>query len=259
MGLAELGCVRANIPTAYNGIGALHGTITKSNAAPMRYRVLLAWLLYPLVNKRGLAVYQLTKTALLCVCMVVASRLGASFTLFLALLVTLTFQYDYWDCYVELLSVLAILLGSPYLAIFTMVLWGMSRPETAFVSVPLYIASFVTGPDLLMFGALAGLFTQTLVQLVQGDAELYCERFTLRAYNIPDLKLMWRQLDTRLMLSVLLTVAMPFVLIFGRLPPMLQRTWWAPLLWLAMGWLGGRAREPRIFMPCFIWIAGLFA
>ena len=129
-------------------------------------------------------------------------------------------------------------------------MWGLSR-ETVLLSLPIRVMvmggyGYPVVPGLIAFG---------IVRAIQGRADLYCERWSFFKYNISDLKACIEAEDTGPIMALLWVAATIAVVVWGRLPEPLASTWMFPLVWLGAGWLMGRAREVRIFLPCAIWIA----
>jgi hypothetical protein len=246
----------SNVGTAFNGYGAIPGTLRKDNPAPMRYRVLVPWLMWALyqVGKRcvrGFELkvwhYQAVKAVFaLCALAAIQSLLGTPGMWLMTLLIASTVEFDYWDQYTEILGVALILRGEPGLVALGALIWGLSRetvglaPILAFASHGLYAG----------LTACCGPLAALAVRLIQGKAELYCKRWTFRAYNLV--------LDKELVYSVALTVATMVVVFCSRssMPPALATTARAPLAWLGAGWLMARARETRIFLPAMVWLIG---
>jgi len=246
-----------------NGWGAIPGTLTRDNAAPMRYRVLVGWTFLAMgwlvrhLRGRGLTVqgwqYQVLKGLLLWGALAVAGELiGLAGMAMLAVLVGTTFEFDYWDCYAELMGVGLCLVGSPWAALAGGLVWGLSR-ETAILAPAL---GLLAGGPWCGLAALSGPLALGVVRLVQGRAGLYCERWTLRAYNVPDLRQAREIGDVGPWLSIGWMVA-GIVAVWGRgrMPAALAGTMPVALVWLVAGWTMARARETRVFMPLALWIA----
>jgi hypothetical protein len=165
----------------YCGYGAITGTLRRDNPAPMRYRVLVPWLMklvYRIVCRRpvGVAHYQVLKGALLAAALVaVQAIIGTPGMLLLAVLIASTLEFDYWDSYAELLGLALVLSGNLWLAGLGALLWGLSRETAALAPIIAYTAH----------GWPAGLVTcaapvtMLAVRLYQGQAQLYCRRFML--------------------------------------------------------------------------------
>ena len=247
-----------------NGYGALAGTLRRNNAAPMRYRVLMGWVLLGLawvvrlVRRRGTTVqawhYQVIKGLLMWGALAVARQIvGTAGMLALAVLVASTFEFDYWDCYAELLGVGLCVMGSPWAALAGGVIWGLSR-ETAVLAPGLALLS---GGPWCAVAALSGPGAMGAVRLVQGRAVLYCERWMLRSFNVRDLSRVREKEDVGPLLSMGWTVAAVVVAVWGRgrMPAALAATMPVALVWLVAGWTMARARETRVFMPLALWIA----
>lgn len=219
----EYNTTKGNMGTVYNGYGAIEGVRKKKSPAPVRYRVLIPWLI-----PKNKALYLVARFALvLCVFLVADARV------LLALLIISTMEYDYWDQYAELLGALLIMTGTVWGAVMGAVIWGLSR-ETVLLGV-------LFGPHRLLVAGV-GIAVLALVRIVQGKAKLYCERWTLLAYNWPDLKLAWRRGDARPYWSVLWSIG-----------AVLASPLCIPIV--AVGWLLGRARETRIFLLCALFMS----
>jgi len=258
LGALEWRAVRANMGAEWNGYGAMLGTLRRDNAAPMRYRVLVPWVLVGLAKVFRFRItpahYQVAKVALLAGALAVAEALlGMTGMLALAVLVAATFEFDYWDCYAELLGAGLVLSGSPWMAALGGLVWGLSR-ETAMIAPVLGLLA--GGP---WCGLAAGLGPVALaaVRLVQGRTSLYCERWELKVYNAPDLAGAWRREDVGPYFSLLWSVGTLAAVVWGRgrMPGALAATAGVAPVWLAAGWLMARGREMRMFMPCALWMA----
>ena len=252
LALAEWRITRSNLGAPWNGYGAIDGVLQRNTPAPMRYRVLAAWLLGWLPKSKRLIGYTVFKALLLaCVLLLAYPLLGQNGTIVLAFLIAITLEFDYWDCYAELVGVLSCLHPSPWVALVGSVVWGLSR-ETVHLAPLLRLFAAVGNP----WPAWAGVGAWWAVQLIQGRAGLYCERWTFSEYNVRDIKQCLKKADTGPMLALLWMGVTIAVAIWGHFPKPLASTWMFPLVWLGAGWLMGRAREVRIFLPCAIWIAG---
>jgi len=259
LGALEWRVVRRNLGAVWNGYGAMLGTLRRDNAAPMRYRVLMPWALAGLARVFRFRItpahYQVAKVVLLAGALVAAEALlGMTGMLALAVLVATTFEFDYWDCYAELLGVGLVLSGAPWLVALGGLVWGLSR-ETVLMAPAL---GLLAGGPWCGVAAALGPVTLAVVRLVQGRSDLYCERWTSKVYNARDLALAWRREDAGPYLSLLWTAGTLVAVVWGRgrIPPALGATAWIAPVWLLAGWLMGRARETRIFLPCALWVAG---
>lgn len=274
-----------NIGTEYNGYGAMRGVLERSGFAPGRYRVLVPWLVGWLPLPWRLVEYLAVKWALMGASLLAAFPLvGESGMLLLALLMATTFEFDYWDCYAELLGVCLCLSGEPWLVLLGAVVWGLSR-ETVFLAIPL---AFVSGSWEAGIAALAGMITWGTVRVYQGKADLYSGRWTgrqgrlmawrglrgkvpawryalgvvairlINPYNATDLRKAWDRRDTGVFLSVVFTLAGVGTALFARenMTPALARTVWIGLGWLIAGWTLARVRETRLLLPVGVWIVG---
>lgn len=251
--LADLVQVRSNMATMYNGLGATASVLDRTADAPMRYRVLVPWLLAPIPRRLRAWVYVAIKAALIYGALLTASwHLEPSALLVLAVLILAAVQFDYWDNYAELFGLGLCLSGDPILVWCGGIVWGLSR-ETALLA-PI-VGLLTLGP----IGALAGVTGPLALQFVrvqQGKAPLYCARWTWACYNLPDLRAAWRSCDGGVPLSLLWTAAALLALALPAPDAALNATRPLILAWLAAGWLMARARETRLFLPTALWIAG---
>lgn len=274
---------RPNVGTEYNGFGSIRGVIDRTGPAPGRYRVLVPFVVARIPPRWRLAGYLALKWALLALSLLAAyPLLGQAGTLALGILMAATFEFDYWDCYVELAAIALCLYGAPWVVMLAAMAWGASR-ETVFLSVPL---ALVAGGPYHAAAALAGVVVWGLVRARQGKAALYSGRWTMRTerlagwgrlkgtmgrgkytagrvmiaainpYNALDLRRAWERRDTGDLLSLAFSVAAVVVSLSGRLSPVLQGTAWIGLGWVLAAWTLARARETRLLLPVTIWIAG---
>lgn len=251
-----------NVGAVWNGYGALCAVLGRRGYAPMRYRVLMAWLFRfgTVLRPEWMLTpiqYQLLKGGLIWAGLAVAQQLvGVGALPFLVVLLALLLEFDYWSSYAELLGVGLVLLGSGSgqvgLVVLGAVVWGLSK-ETAAAAPAL---GLLAGGLLGAIGGLAGPLALAIVRRVQGRGALYCARWTLREYNVPDLGVAVERRDVGPLLSLVWSVAtvaaMVVVARSGAGP--LQATAPAAGTWILAGWLMARARETRVFMPTVFWI-----
>lgn len=275
----EFRATQGNIGAVWNGYGAAHGVLTKTGVAPGRYRVLVPWLLGPVPRKHRLAVYLVLKIILLSLSLAAAwAVIGTMAVILLAVFIAVTFEFDYWDCYVEIMAVCLILTGNPWWTLLGAVLWGLSK-ETVFFAVPLALCS---GGLVPMAVSLVGPAIFIGVMKYQGKAELYSKRWSRRkmridawkrvehnplihwlgivsmavvgSYNPGDLKASIYRKDAGIFISIfwsLLAVALSFT-VWGT---ELAQTYWIGLGWVLAGWVLIRVRETRAMLPSAIWMA----
>jgi len=158
---------RWNQGSEWNGYGAVGRTLNKANLAPMRYRVLVPWLLWLIgwaatqVRRRdvwvGPAVYQAVKAALIVGALAVWGMvLGPAGALAVGLVFALTLEFDYWDQYAEALGLGLVVLGTALrqaqgpggwygvvIAALGALVWGLSR-ETVMLA-PVVAAILIWG------------------------------------------------------------------------------------------------------------------
>jgi len=256
VGMLEWRVVARNVGTRFNGYGAMGGVLARSSPAPMRYRVLVPWVVGWLPAGKGRAVaYQAAKVGLLAGALGVAEvHLGRMGMLGLAVIIAGTLEFDYWDQYAELVGLGLCLMGVPWAAAVGGVVWGLSRETAGLAPV---VAGLAGGWPAGLAG-LAGPAALGVVRLVQGRAVLYCERWTWRAYNVGDWKAAWERMDPGPLFSLGLCVGMVWAAVTGGhlLEGALGATRWVGLVWVVMGWTMGRGRESRLFLPCALWILG---
>ena len=247
----ELRATRRDINNWATGYGSMAATLERNSKAPMRYRVLAAWTVGRLPLRFWMDGYMALKYGLLLLALWASyPLLGLAGVAVLAVLIASTYEFDYWDCYAELAGVALILWGEPWAVLAGALLWGLSK-ETVFLAPAL--ALFAGGLLCGLIG-LAGPLAFLLVMALQGKAELYCRRWTLRVYNAADLRIAWARKDTGMLLSLAWTVAAVVVALLG-LPHPFGVTSWLMLGWFVAGWTLARGRETRVFLPAALWIA----
>ena len=249
----EMRATSHNLGLPWNGIGAVPGVRDRTAKAPMRYRVLVPWLLRLAPVRWQALGYFLVKWAIMALAVLAARPLvGVLGMTVLALLMAVTFEYDYWDGYAELLGVALVLSGEPGAVLLGAALWALSR-ETVWLAP---ILAFAGSGAILGAVALVGPLVWCLVRLRQGRAEMYCHRWTLRTYNAADIRAMRERVDVGLIVSFAWCLAVLVVVLWADLPPVLDRTRALALVWIVAGWVLGRARETRVFLPSALWLAG---
>lgn len=263
LGCLEWRVVRGNMGAVWNGYGAVGGTRARVLKAPMRYRVLVPWLVGWIPEPVRLWAYQGVKMSLVAGCLLLgAALLGRAGMALLAVLVAVTFEFDYWDGYAELLAVELILLGSPWSMALGGVVWGFSRETALLAPVLIFLASgwdvFACVPLVVW---LAGPVALGAARFVQGPARLYCERWTLRVYNLPDLARSVERADVGPWLSLLWTgavLAAAGVLLVAGWSGRVGGAWWRTALvapvWIVAGWTMARVRETRVLLPSAVWM-----
>jgi hypothetical protein len=193
-----------------------------------------------------------------------------------ALIMILTFEFDYWDCYVEVIAVCFLLMGDPVYALVGTALWALSKETVLLAPV---IGFFVGGP-VIAIATLPGIAVWYLMHRMQGKAKLYCDRWGARRrrleawrksknkpalplywftglaiilvgiYNPADLKLASKRRDMAPYISVLYTLLVVVVALANSGP-----TIWAALVWPLAAWTMVRARETRVMLPSAVWVA----
>ena len=260
LGMLEFTVTRKNFGVLWNGFGALVGSYRRTGGAPMRYRVLFPYLLVPLFKRTKSAqmqnaIYQAAKTAFLVLSLVLMyNGYGLVSALTLAVLVAATFQFDYWDCYVELAAIIGLLTLAPAPALLLFVLLALARPEVVPFALPMYVIACVTRWEanwLVAFASVIPVFLVKAVETWQGVAPLYCPRLEVLNNNPKDVLAIWKQLDAHIVISAGLVVFGLLALL--KSPPIEMAI--IPLFWIPSGVIFGRVTEPRVFMPLAILIA----
>ena len=104
-----------------------------------------------------------------------------------------TFEFDYWDCYGELLGVCLILSGEPWWVLAGAVVWGLSR-ETVWLAPVLRVACCVESGSLVEVSAVLAMMGPAvwlLVRAYQGKAALYSGRWSLRGKRLRAWRAAW--------------------------------------------------------------------
>lgn len=244
-----------NYGSPWNGIGCIKSTLAKKAGAPMVYRVLVPWLWWLLrkAGIRALEAYELLKIILLaCALWSVELAWGREIAVFTAVLLPMTFMYDYWDYTAELIGINLALTGDIRLGLIGVVVFALSRETAVLSALAYWCASF----DLEGAGIIAclALFIWVALRMIQGEHKLYCDRWMWKE-NIKAVKGMlapgrpwWMQsIPAALVITVLSVIGAATTGIQGMIP----------LAILAAGWLMGKADETRIFAACLPWIAKL--
>jgi len=165
----------------WNGYYTVKKTLAKNIQAPMVYRVLLPYLVKPLL-KRGMELddaYELVRVGLLWAALVVVNDYwGITVTLLWLVLMLSAQIYDTW-CYTgEMIGITAALMGNPWLAILGTIPHGLSR-ETVLINGFVYwlATGDIWGAALVTLCALAMFL---VVRVEQGEHKLYCDRWQIR-------------------------------------------------------------------------------
>lgn len=163
-----------NQSARWNGLGAIPGVQARVAGAPMAYRVLAAWALGKHANPNW---YQVFMLALIWGALYsVYLAWGSTVMLITAILLTVTFWYDYWDIWPELIGFSLALVSFP-LALIGVAIHGLSR-ETAFLVGLVYglHSNDWLGAAIL---TITGVVILALVRVIQGKHPLYCDRFMI--------------------------------------------------------------------------------
>lgn len=243
-----------NYGVVWNGFGAIEGVLSRSTKAPMVYRVLLPWLLgasrWTRIPK--LMLYELWRFVLMFAALLAVNRFwGLETTLILAMLLPVTFLFDYWDWSVELGCVALALSGNIYLALLAVILHALSRENWVLCALAFFVVSLDLHGTAIV--GMTGLLVYIVVKTVQGKHEMYCSRFmlpdnlkllrSLGLGNVPFYNGQW--------VTILVTLlAVPVVLY--------QLPGWPVYLALVVGgWLFGKINESRIMAAALPWCASL--
>ena len=249
LGLAalEIRVTCRNMNAIYNGMGAIDSVWERTAQAPMRYRVLVPWMVGWLHGKERTIAYLAIKMALLALTLAGTwAYLGESGALAFAALLASTMEFDYWDQYAELLGVLGCMSGNPWLTALGALAWGLSRETAVMAPAVSYLACGN------LYGAV-GPLALAIVRLTQGETTLYCPRW-MWCYNVEDLRKAIGHLDYAPLYSLLWSVVCVGIL-WPTLPRPFLATRALPLAWLGAGWILARARETRVFLPTALWMA----
>ncbi len=232
-----------NMATEYNGFGSLRMTLERRSPAPARTRVLMPWLIGWLPIKARLWAYLTLRTAMLGATLWWAQSVyGLTAAAFLGILIATTFEYDYWEHYAELLGVLACLHGGYWGAAAGAFLWGLSKETALFAPA----VTLLGGNGL---AGVAGCVGWAAARLIQGKGASYCARWTWKAYNWPDLKAAFTNLDAAPLWAVVWTIGGIAAIALGHEPSR-----WCALLWIIASWTMARVRETRVLLPIALWM-----
>lgn len=255
LGLYGTSVMATNMRSPYNGLGAVAGTYNKTAQATMRYRVLVPWLIGWMPRAIRTRAYVAIHATLIGASWLAAvSVVGRDAGWILAFWWCMSFQYDYWDAWVEMLGICAILGGHPALTLVACIAWGMSR-ETAHIA-PLY-ALLAHGAPLCAIAASASLL-RALVRLWQGPADLYCPRWPWREVSLPIIRNWKTDIRPRVYLAVV-WAAVALVPCFTHLPAPFESTKWALPFWVGSLYCFGVVDEPRVMLPTALWISAMMA
>lgn len=256
-----------NYGTEYNGIGAIKSVVNKQAYAPMAYRVLVPWLMRPAFtrennlliwrNKVEIGWYSAIKILLITIALLsVDLAFGVWAAIITAMIIPVTYYYDYWDWAAELTGICLAASGNFYLALAGSVVHGLSRETAIFIPVVYFLAVLDKPGDGQVLESLILGFVVLLVLLVVrmwagGRKPLYCDRIMLRrnildVINIRKYNPWW---ISPVAISLLLSV---FSLGLGWV---VGWTYLAIPLLLVAAWVGGIAKESRIFVSVIPWIA----
>lgn len=264
LALARVGLAltRTTYASTYHGYGCLDAVAARQAEAPQAYRILMPWLiavaerLWPsLKSYRLTALYEpLRLVALAWALWLTGQAVGERGALLVAVLLPVTFYFDYWDWVFELAGLAGALTGNLGAALAGGVLHAASR-ETAPLGPLVYGA--VSGDWAGMMWLLLVVGTEMLlIRLYVGRRPLNCGRWLWRL-NWWDLKNLFRRNRpwylSEMAMALLLTGLTLVAVATGRAGP----SWFAPMVLLLTGWTLGRAAEVRVFAGCLLWVAML--
>jgi len=131
----ELRATCGNMRSQFNGYGAIDSVYSRSAKAPMRYRVLVPWILgWMKHSKSRVGIYLCGKILLLGATLWASSiYLGQMGALAFAALLATTVEFDYWEQYIEILGILGCLSSHVWVVALAAIAWGMSR-ETVLIA-----------------------------------------------------------------------------------------------------------------------------
>jgi len=229
----------------WNGMLTVKRTLAKNHKAPMVYRVLLPYLIRPLL-KRGWELedaYEFARVGLLWACLVVTADYWGWQVTVLWLLLAMSAQiYDTW-CYAgEMIGITTALMGNPWLAIMGTVPHGLSR-ETVLINGFVYwlATGDVWGAVLVTLCAAAVLLA---VRAEQGEHELYCDRFQIKQ----NIKMLLKRPDMPVVFHApYLNIIIIILSLLGAY--MMGRVGWMVPVMLAATLTMGKLNEYRLQIP----------
>lgn len=244
-----------------SGYATLDSIANNAALAPMAYRVLfpviitgIERLIPPLRKQRLPLLYEPLRILFLTLALTLtAHTIGTTGALVVAVFIVATVYFDYWDFTVELFAFAAALTGDLQLAVMGAGLAAFSRMETAGLVVLTY--GLVTGNvGGTLYTALAAVIPMLALRVWAGNRRLYCKR-TMWRVNWRDVRNLFNNRP-----FYLSETAMSLVVTAFTIAAVLSgaKAGLVPLILLVMGWIGGRAAETRIFMPCLLWIGMLW-
>lgn len=252
-----------NYASVYNGFGTIEMVNRRTTKAPMAYRVLVPWMIALIeritksfertskcyASEKRIVTYQTIKVLFnTCALWMVGKVWGLDVMLLVAVLLLLTFKFDYWDWAVELFAVAAGLSGNFGLAYIGAITAGLSR-ETAILGPLAYylVTGDIISSVVLGMGALG---MMGVVRYAVGKRPLYCQRFMFRE-NWKELKNLYKWVPVfhgEVLISVVVSVLALLAMV--QFPP----GWPIIPIVLVSGWMMGKADETRIFILTFPWI-----
>ncbi len=243
----------------YCGLGTVDPVNSRQAESPMAYRTLLPWLI-ALVERiipglkahRLPALYEPLRILIMAAALAaIAQAVSPLAALIVAVLLGVTFYFDYWDWAVELLGLALALTGNPGAALIGGLLLGASRETAPLVAVTYVLITGDVGQGLQILGAT--LAVMLAVRLWAGRKPLYCERWMGRV-NLDDVRELFQNRPfylSEIAMTLLVTGLTLWAVLSGNAGP----AWPVPLALLAAGWLMARAAETRVFTGCLLWVA----
>lgn len=259
---AQLIVCAPNYESLYNGLGAVNLVLRRETKAPMAYRVLVPWLIWfsetvlKTKNEDRAIVYEVIKIGLnACALWAVGEAFGVGAALGTAVLLLLTFYYDYWDWAVEMAGVVLAATGRIELALPGALLLGFSRETAPLAAVAFFLKTFDAPLSFVVL--CAAVLPMAGVRLYVGRRALYCDRWQIR-YNLDLLKNILKVVPvfySPTFISVFLSVA---CVIGAAFRVWNDATWLVPLAAIGAGWTLAKADETRVFSLALPWIVTLF-
>ena len=243
-----------NYGAVYNGLGAVTGVLKRDTNAPMVYRVLAAWMMVGLqkLRIRKLESYEIVKFACNFYALYAVWLVwGFDTVILVAMVLPVTFLYDYWDWAIEIGSIGLGMTGQLDLAIVGVILLALSRESFPLVALAYGLVTFDgLGAGMVLFAG-AGVFV--LLRLVQGEHKLYCKRFMWRD-NLQSIRAIatgrvWLLSDVLVSL-VIMAAGVAYVV-------MLQPGWPVVALLVVLGFAAGRIQETRVFASILPFVLGV--
>ena len=236
----------------YAGIGAIGWTINKTAPAPMRYRVLVPWIIKAINGRLDTVLaYQIIQWLSISFALwAVSIAWSPSVAILTACMIPITYQFDYWNWPIELGCLALGMTGMFAPALIAGILLALSKETAPIVAVAYWSVTKDWGGSIAIMATIAAVMIA--VRLIQGRAELYCERWMLWQ-NLREL-LKWRDQKPVIFGSQIATVIVSSMILLMAISK-LGFIMIPPLLIFVAGWILAKSDEIRIFVSTFPWVA----